>query len=204
MEELIAFAGMVVFISVSGVMSPGPLFAANVFFGLKEGALGGIKMAVGHTVVEFPLVLLLGLGAVSLESTPQFRETIAILGALGLFAFAGFQIKSVFSQRREIGYKAKHGAFFAGVVFSALNPFFIIWWFTIGFKLISDSIMLWSLGGILIMFVLHIWMDYIWLGVIALFAKKGSGFLSNRNYKILLFIIAGLLVYFGVSFLTTI
>jgi threonine/homoserine/homoserine lactone efflux protein len=60
---------------------------------------------------------------------------------------------------------------------------------------------LWSFGGILIMFVLHIWMDFVWLGAVSFFASKSSGILSNRNYKVLMLGISGMLVYFGITFL---
>ncbi|MGI0041229.1 MAG: LysE family transporter, partial [Nitrosopumilaceae archaeon] len=92
MVQLAEFAVTVIVISISGVMSPGPLFAANVSYGLKGGTKAGLKMAYGHTVVELPLVILLGIGALSLETIPQIRETIALLGAISLFAFAGIQI----------------------------------------------------------------------------------------------------------------
>ena len=143
-------------------MSPGPLFAANVFYGLKGGAKAGLKMAYGHTVVELPLVILLGIGAFSLETIPEFRTYIAIIGAaIGLFIFAGIQLKQVFKNKFRNRYnEPKHGPFVAGILLSALNPFFIIWWLTIGFKLISDALIIWSFWGILIMFLLHIWMDY--------------------------------------------
>ncbi|MGQ0376231.1 MAG: LysE family transporter [Nitrososphaerota archaeon] len=152
MEQILGFAATVIIISTSGVMSPGPLFAANIFYGLKEGAKSGLKMSFGHTVVELPLIILLGIGIVSLESAPQFRIIIAVLGAFGLFGFAGLQLKSVFSRDTNKQIKAKYGPFLSGILFSALNPFFIIWWFTVGFKLISDSIVLWSLWGLLILF----------------------------------------------------
>jgi len=58
MIEILGFAATVILISVSGVMSPGPLFAANIFYGLKEGAKAGLKMSYGHTIVELPLVIL--------------------------------------------------------------------------------------------------------------------------------------------------
>ena len=94
MVTLEEFVIIVITISLSGVMSPGPLFAANVAYGLKGGIKTGLKMAYGHTVVELPLVVLLGIGAISLTTIPQFREIISILGALSLFVFAGIQIKS--------------------------------------------------------------------------------------------------------------
>ena len=51
-------------------------------------------MAVGHAIVEFPLILLLGIGF-SIESVPEIRTTITILGAIGLFGFAFLQIKQL-------------------------------------------------------------------------------------------------------------
>ena len=201
MEQLLGFAATVIIISSSGVMSPGPLFAANVFYGLKEGVKGGLKMSFGHTVVELPLIILLGIGIVSLESAPQFRIIIAIVGALGLFGFAGLQLKSVFGHDINNQIKTKYGPFLSGILFSALNPFFIIWWFTVGFKLISDSIVLWSLWGLLILFALHIWMDFAWLASTSYLSSKSSKFLSQRNYRFLFIAISGFMIYFGITFL---
>lgn len=201
MEQLLGFAAIVIIISASGVMSPGPLFAANIFYGLKEGAKGGLKMSFGHTVVELPLIILLGIGIVSLESVPQFRIIIAVVGALGLFGFAGLQLKSAFSQDKNRHIQTKYGPFLSGILFSALNPFFIIWWFTVGFKLISDSIVLWSLGGLLVLFALHIWMDFAWLASTAYLSAKSSKFLSQKNYRFVFIVISGFMIYFGITFL---
>jgi len=201
MEQLLGFAIVVIVISASGVLSPGPLFTANIFYGLKGGAKAGLKMAYGHTLVEFPLVILLGLGAFSLEAIPEFRTYIAIIGAVGLFVFAGIQLKQIFKNSVEPINGPKHGPFLAGILLSAFNPFFIIWWLTIGLKLISDSLIFWSFWGILIMFLLHIWMDYVWLTSTALVSSRISKILSNRNFKVLVVGLSLVLVYFGITFL---
>jgi len=201
MQEFLAFAVTVIIISTSGVMSPGPLFVANIMYGAKQGASAGLKMSCGHTIVELPLVILLGVGALSLETAPEFRIIITILGALGLFAFAAIQIRSAIKSKSAVA-NTKYGPFVAGILLSALNPFFIIWWLTIGFKLISDSLALWSFWGIAIMFGLHIWMDYVWLGSTAYLSSRSLRFLSNRNYRFFIFGISTLLIYFGITFLT--
>src|SRR5207245_11331557 len=126
MVTLAEFAITVITISVSGVMSPGPLFEGNVAYGLKRGIKTGLKMAYGHTVVELPLVGLLGIGAISLTTVPQFREIIAILGALSLFVFAGIQIKSTINKPSTI-FEGKHRSFHAVIFLSGLNLFFLIW-----------------------------------------------------------------------------
>ena len=201
MIQFFEFTILVIIVSVSGVMAPGPLFAANVSYGLKGGWKTGIKMAIGHTIVELPLVILLGIGVFSLEIFPEFRTIISILGAITLFVFATLQIKTALRKEKTKISNPKQGPLVAGILLSALNPFFIIWWLAIGFKLISDAMILWSFGGILIMFVLHIWMDFVWLGAVSFFASKSSGILSNRNYKVLMLGISGMLVYFGITFL---
>ena len=200
MQEFLGLALTVIIISVSGVMSPGPLFTANIMHGLKEGTQSGLKIAAGHTVIELPLIILLAVGVISLETIPEFKTTIVLLGAIGLFGFAGLQIKNVLTKNMQPGIQVKHGAFLTGILFSALNPFFIIWWFTIGFKLISDSIELWSYWGIGILFGVHIWMDFVWLGFVAFSASKAGNILSNQNYRILMIALSGVLIYFGISF----
>ena len=201
MQEVIGFAIMVVAISASGVMSPGPLFSANIIYGLKEGKIAGLKIAVGHTIVEFPLIILLGTGIITSNIFPEFRVLIAVIGALGLFAFAGLQIKSIFQKNFQKNIKPSRGPILAGIFLSALNPFFIIWWLTVGLKLITESIELWGFLGIIILFLFHIWMDYVWLYIVAFFASKSSNFLSNRNYKILIISLAIILIYFGFKFI---
>ena len=158
-------------------------------------------MAIGHTIVEFPLVILLGIGVFSLEIFPEFRTVVSIFGAVTLFVFAAMQIRIIFQGRKDNIPKLKQGPLVTGIVLSALNPFFILWWLTIGFKLILDAMLIWAFAGILIVFVMHIWMDFAWLGGISYVASKSSRIMSNRNYKILMTILSLMLVYFGITFL---
>jgi len=201
MEQIIEFAVTVIIISASGVMAPGPLFAANIAYGLQGGGKAGIKMAVGHTIVELPLVILLGIGVFSFEIFPEFRILISILGAITLFVFAGIQIKTTL-QMKETTFNLKHNAVLTGIILSALNPFFIIWWLSVGFKLISDAMLIWAFVGIIVVFLLHIWMDFVWLYSVACLAAKSSKILSNKNYKILMIGLSAMVIYFGISFIT--
>jgi threonine/homoserine/homoserine lactone efflux protein len=201
MEQLLQFAAVVILISLSGVLLPGPLFAANIFYGLKGGTKAGLKIAYGHTVVELPLVILLGIGAFSLTTIPEFKAYISIISAVGLFVFAGLQIKTVFQHNVDHSIKPKHGPFFAGVILTGLNPFFIFWWLTIGFKLISESLIFWSFWGIGVMFLLHIWMDYVWLSSTALVSLRLAKIFSNKHFKFVILVLSCVLVYFGITFL---
>jgi len=61
--------------------------------------------------------------------------------------------------------------------------------------------LIWAFSGIVIVFFLHIWMDFAWLGGISFLASKSSKILSSRNYKIIMVGLSLLLVYFGITFL---
>ena len=202
MNQILEFAGIVILVSASGVMAPGPLFTANVAYGLQMGGKAGFKMAIGHTIVELPLVILLGIGVFSFEIFPEFRTLISILGAIVLFAFAGIQIKTTLQRKKENKFNLKHGAVITGIILSALNPFFIIWWLSVGFKLISDAMLIWAFSGIIIVFLLHIWMDFVWLYSVAHLASKSSKILSSKNYKILMIGLSSILIYFGITFIS--
>lgn len=203
MNQIIEFAVTVILISASGVMAPGPLFVANIASGLQGGWKAGIKMAIGHTIVELPLVILLGIGVFSFGIFPEFRTLISILGAITLFVFAGIQIKTTL-QMKETTFNLKHNTVLTGITLSALNPFFIIWWLSIGFKLISDAMLMWAFAGIFIVFLLHIWMDFVWMYSIADLASKSSKIISNKNYRILMMCLSVMLIYFGISFMSSV
>jgi threonine/homoserine/homoserine lactone efflux protein len=89
-----------------------------------------------------------------------------------------------------------------GIALTALNPFFILWWFTVGLKLIADSAAFGVTTGIAILFVLHIWMDYAWLASTAYLASKGASVLRSKYYPILLSGLTVVLIYYGVSFVS--
>jgi len=201
MVEIIEFAVLVIVISASGVMMPGPLFVANISSGVQGGVKTGIKIAVGHTIVEFPLVILLGIGVFSLEIFPEFRTTISILGAIVLFVFGALQLKTILVKKKVPESKITKDPLIMGILLSLFNPFFITWWLTVGFKLISDAVLVWAFTGILIVFALHIWMDFVWLGTVSFLASKSFRILSNRSYKLMMSGLSIMLIYFGITFL---
>ena len=200
MQDFVGFFAAVIVISASGVMAPGPLFVSTISSAIRHGSFAGLKIAVGHTIIELHLVVMIGLGVVSLESLPEFRIIVAVLGALSVFAFAALQIRSIL--KSDIAIKeSRYGALVTGIILTGLNPFFLVWWFTIGIKLISDALLLWSVWGILVMFGMHIWMDYAWLFFVSAVSSRGTKFLTNKRYKVCMVAINAALVYFGISFI---
>jgi len=89
--ELLEFIATVVLVTASGALAPGPLFFATVSHGTKSGAKGGLAFSIGHTLVEFPLVLLLALvfGEIASEvaGEPAVKVSTGVVGGLFLLIF---------------------------------------------------------------------------------------------------------------------
>lgn len=200
--EVPAFAAEVVAVSASGVLGPGPLFFANMMYGTREGARSGIKVAHGHAVVEIAVIVAISAGLFSAsEVVDQYADIIAIIGGAAIIGFAIAQILSLARRGDPRKVEAKRNPFATGVAFTAFNPFFLVWWFTVGLKLVSDSQAFGPVTGTLFLFGAHVWMDYAWLGATAYLASKGSSIIKSKYYGLLLVVLCGLLLYYGMQFL---
>lgn len=93
--NILDFAAQVIFISVSGVLAPGPLFFANLIYGSKLGFHSGIKIASGHAIVELTLIILLALGIFGFSSFTSSNESIRIIGLIGGTAIICFSISQI-------------------------------------------------------------------------------------------------------------
>ncbi len=197
----------VVTVSASGALAPGPLTAAAIEEGLRgEGWISGFMMALGHSVVEFPLILALAYGFVSFLNTPTFKILAGASGGIVLLVLGFLQLKGI--RNASLRYKSfeepsieRGRGFWIGLSLTGLNPFFIAWWLTVGAKLIYDSTELASNAGPFLLFFLHVWLDYAWLSSLAHASSKGKHLLGEKSYKALLFLLGIFLLYFGAKFL---
>lgn len=194
----------VILVTVSGALAPGPLFFATLSHGTRSGAKSGLTFAVAHTVIEFTLVMLLAGGLLTIANEPAVRTIIGIAGGMVLLAFGMAQIYGAFRQKLE-EHKTKptptRNLLLIGLALTGLNPFFIVWWLTAGANLILISLEFASLAGVVFMYVCHVWMDYLWLGAIAHFAKVGANVAGFRWYRLVMVLFGGILVYFGLTFI---
>ena len=200
-----AFLATVVVVTASGALAPGPLFAANLLQGAKGGLKSGFMMSVGHTLVELPLVILIALGISSVMNFPGFSLVVGLVGGCALIGFGLVQIVGAARHQikldvvQEAGIQKK--ALVLGVGLTALNPYFILWWLTVGLGLVVQAVELGALLGVLIMYVSHVWMDYAWLTGTAYLSARGTMLIGGRGYRLLLLSLAAFLIYFGVGFI---
>ena len=204
--EIFEFVVTVILVTASGALAPGPLFFANISKGVKLGAKSGFMFSVAHTMVEFTLVLLLALQLLIITSE-VIEIVIGVAGGIVLVGFGVIQIYGSIKPKAknlqkvdETGSKRLLGL---GLAFTRLNPFFIIWWLTAGAQLIIISLEFASLAGVLLMYICHVWMDYVWLTTTAYLAKLGMNVVGLKWYKALIIVFGIILIYFGFVFLTS-
>jgi len=209
MSTFLFFLGSVVLITASGALAPGPLLFSNLSHAQRWGWKGGLWLSVGHTFVELPLVILVAVGLNVFINNPLLQLLTAGFGGTALLAFAGLQIRDAVrsnkapSESEPPQVSSSRHPLLAGLVFTGLNPFFLVWWLTAGARLVVDALILGAFAGVLVMFLAHVWMDYAWLVSTAWLANRGSNLTGSRGYTILTIVFAVALIYFGVSYVWT-
>jgi threonine/homoserine/homoserine lactone efflux protein len=198
----------IIFVSVSGVISPGPLFFANLVLSKNGGFWSGIKIAIGHSIVELPVIILYSIPLIVLSSsnlTSSIIKFISFIGGTSLIVFGILYVVKTVSKNKNSNYIVKSSRIqkpiLAGIIFTGVNPFFFLWWITVGIKLISDSIEL--LGypfGIAFLFLVHVWMDYAWLGLSSYFAARGIKVIQSYYHNIIILLLTIPLFYYGINF----
>ena len=203
--NLFDFVATVVVVTASGALAPGPLSFGILMQGSNQGARSGFSCAIGHTLVEFPLVLALAFGLLAAASQPMIRSVIGFAGGLGLIGFGILQIYQTLKTGSNLGGTTKTSrlpgsSIVLGFALTGLNPYFILWWLTIGSVLIVQALAFAAIVGVLIMYVSHVWMDYAFLSSLAYFAKKGKNIAGSKYFKLILIAFGLILVYYGLSF----
>jgi threonine/homoserine/homoserine lactone efflux protein len=196
--NLFFFLFKVVGISLSGVMAPGPVTAVTIAMG-KRKPLAGALIAVGHGIVEFPLMILIVMGIDEVLKLPAAQIVIGLAGGAFLLTMATGMIRDLSSGGRQQAARAAGSPVIAGIVLSVGNPYFLFWWATVGLGLASEVSGLGALAFALFA-VVHWLCDFVWLCALSVASYKGSTLLSERRQTQVLLVCATALRFFGVCF----
>lgn len=179
----------------------------NIGAATRGGAATGIRMVVGHAAVELPLVVALAIGLGAVVQRPDVLGAVALLGALVLFWMAYGTLRSVpglpeplaagTSVRDGFGWRS---ALSAGALLSLSNPYFLLWWATVGAGFIGQALQF-SVLGLAVFYAGHILSDFGWYGAVSLAVSKGMRFLNRRAYQVLMAALGAGLLLLGLLFL---
>ncbi|HBU00392.1 MAG TPA: lysine transporter LysE [Thermotoga naphthophila] len=184
-------------VGLSGAVAPGPLMMIAISQSAK-GWKNSIKLISGHVVLEAFLVLLLVLGFQWVLKSPLVTKVIGLLGG-SFLAFMGVSqltaIKGEISQVEKNDLKIPLPI--TGALVSLSNPYFLLWWMSVGSAFLVKA-QTSFLAGVTAFYFGHILSDILWYSLIGVF---GNTILkSSRIYKIVMAVTGLFLIGFGLFF----
>jgi len=185
-------------IALSGALMPGPLLTVTVSESSRRGAIVGPLMIFGHGLLELSLVVALLLGMAPLLQRNDVFICISLVGG-GILLWMGFSmLKSLPGLRLELDGEDERdrNLVLAGILFSLANPYWIVWWVSIGLGYILHSVRF-GIMGIVAFFLGHILADLAWYTLISFGVARGRRFFSDIFYRRLIGCCAFFLVLFS-------
>lgn len=180
-------------------MAPGPMFAVTLAKSLKS-PWAGVLVSLGHAVIEVPLILLIYFGLARFFENEVVGLVLSVLGG-AMIIWMGY---SLFRSRKELsreGRDTTYNAFMAGILMSGLNPFFLVWWVTVGSLLLRTFLDAVGTWGLPFFIIVHWLCDLVWLSLVSVVIFKTRSFWRPRTQE-WIFIGLGLaLLYFGGQFI---
>lgn len=193
-----SFLFKAVIISLSGVMAPGPITAVTVSKG-TENPYSGTMIAIGHGIVEFPLMVLILIGFGRFLEVPWIKVLIGGFGGLFLLKMGIGLLQSM--RNVQIGQShQQYTALQAGIVLSIANPYFLVWWATIGAMLITGAYQF-GIGGLIAFIIVHWGCDFIWYSFLSSVTFKGGQFFGQKLQQVLFAVCGIFLLFFSGKFI---
>lgn len=189
-------------IALSGAMMPGPLLTATISESSQRGASTGPLLIVGHGILELLLLVALVFGMAPFLQRGDVFAVVAISGgiiliwmAVGMFR----RLPSLSISLNHVASKRRGSIVLNGAVLSIVNPYWIIWWATIGFGYVIYS---WQFGmaGIAFFFTGHILADFAWYSTVSTVVGKGRNLFTDRLYRGIIATCAVVLILFAIYF----
>jgi threonine/homoserine/homoserine lactone efflux protein len=208
-SSLLAIFSFAFAVSIGAVISPGPVSAAIVTEAPRKGWRAGPLIATGHILLELIFIAAISLGLSTGLAKGENQRAIALGGSLLLFYMGGSYLAMAFQGKAKLPEPNPEeqstqtsGLIFLGMLTTISNPFWYAWWVTIvpGYLAKINEL---NLLTIVVFYLGHISVDYLWDTFLSLVISSGRRWLSNRSYSFLIIITGGFMIYLGVLFLLT-
>lgn len=212
---ILSFFTKAFIIGFTGAMAPGPLLTQTISRSARRGFITAPLIILGHGILELMLIVGLIFGISKFLTNQMVSGTIGVAGGIVLVWLGYDIIKSTlqgkFSLSSELALHqdeeeddqiSQHaGTVLAGFFVTGSNPYFFLWWATVGLALFNESIKLMGSGGPLVFFSGHIVADLIWYILIGLAVVKGKDFIPEKVYRGVLLFCGLFLIGFAIKFI---
>lgn len=193
-------------IGFSGAMMPGPLLGVTIEGSLQRGFIAGPLIVLGHGILELVLVVAMVLGLKDFFANPAVAGAIGLFGG-GFLAWMGYgMIKS--SLNRTVSLESQTGQssvsrnlVLSGIIVSATNPYFILWWASTGMEFLRQAYLL-GLTGVLFFYIGHILSDFTWYVAVAAAFSKGKKLMSDAVYRWMILGLGVFIILFSIKFIS--
>jgi len=177
-------------LALSGALMPGPLLTVTVVGSARRGFMTGPLLILGHGILELALMIAIVEGAASYLKHASVTNTVSLFGGGVLFWMGlGMIIQSRHinlpinsSAKEEKGLAYGFHPIVQGILVSVSNPYWLIWWMTIGLGYMLVA-MRYGTIGIVGFFVGHIMADLIWYSLVSYGVSRGRRFFTIRLYR---------------------
>ncbi len=193
--DVVVIGGTSFLVGLSGALMPGPLLTVAIAESARRGFAAGPLLVVGHGVVELLLWIALAFGVGSILRVSWVGGAIGVVGGLVLLWMGYGILKGVWLRQVSLGavcesQGSRIGPVLAGGLVSVSNPYWIIWWASVGVSYVGWASAAGSMG-LVVFFGGHILSDLAWYSLVALLVTGGRQLLSDRVYR-------GILVFCGI------
>ena len=198
---LIFFSSFI--IALSGALVPGPLFTITVSESLRRGFKTGPLIIFGHGLLEITIVILLFFGISPFLLEERTRQFISVAGGIILMIMGVMLFRDAGKTRLDLSPGERQTGlhpFVSGILGSLSNPYWIIWWVTIGLGYLVSSLR-YGIPGVIAFFSGHISADLLWYSMISYAVSRGQKIMGERGYRYLLSACGIFLIFFGGWFL---
>lgn len=195
-------------VGLSGAMSPGSFLTVVIARTMRRGALSASLLLVGHALLEAVLLVGFAFGLQYVLRAKPVALGLALVGGMVLlwmgWGLLRGALKGDLSADLEVAEDAAMapgalGAMSQGVVVSLSNPYWTLWWATIGVKLAADGLAIGPLG-VLAFFIGHQLADVSWYGFVIGAVRLGRNLLTARVYSGIMAVLGAVLLYMGARF----
>jgi threonine/homoserine/homoserine lactone efflux protein len=188
-------------LGLSGALMPGPLLTVTIGEAARKGFIAGPLLVLGHALLELALVICFFFGFGAYLAKPGIFATVAIIGSFLLLWMAFGMLRGWRELTIEFTGNSpacKYPVLYGSLV-SISNPYFLLWWATVGIGYIAVAQQS-GWWGVAFFYVGHILSDFFWYSLVALGVTMGRRFISNGIYQGIVVVCAVFLIMFACYF----
>lgn len=189
-------------------MMPGPVLIATILQSVKRGYVAGPLVTLGHAMVELVITILLVSGLALIVNSPEIFVVLGVAGGVTLLWMGVGALRH--SKKASMERLADdppssrlllRGPISLGLLMSISNPYWWVWWVTVGNTFLLEGLAMASTIGVVVFYFSHIMSDFTWYTFVSSSLSKTKTRISERTYKYLLAGCAVALVAIGLVFI---